>query len=397
MTREEIYKFIFDISEHYNKVILELPTSFGKSKASLDLLNKWGVLYKKVLYVFPTYTIKDSFEKEILRWYPNMSGTVYATTYNSLHKHANTHWDAILLDEVHHLTEARSNVLKCMKYDHLVGMSATLGPKFKNSLYNTIGKHGVIKADFRDAIDSGVLPDPKVIMIPMSLDNSDKKNIFELNKESNIAFTVNETNINKYFGNRSRNIRCLCSDSEYYRIISEYIDYRKMIYEHMSTKFNKNLWMRPCNERLKFLSRCRENIVADILDILKDYRTITFCSTIKQAEALGKNNITSKNADALNVLDAFNNKKIKHITSVNMCNEGINITDCKIGIFAHLSASEIQQAQRLGRIIRAKDPVIIIPYFTGTRDEEIVDDMRRSYNENLIHYCNDVSKIKELL
>lgn len=62
----------------------------------------------------------------------------------------------------------------------------------------------------------------------------------------------------------------------------------------------------------------------------------------------------------------------------------VNLTNCRIGIYAALSSSEIRIKQRLGRILRHKDPLIIIPYYRNTRDEEIVKDMLKDYNSDLI-------------
>lgn len=62
----------------------------------------------------------------------------------------------------------------------------------------------------------------------------------------------------------------------------------------------------------------------------------------------------------------------------------VNLTNCRIGIYAALSSSEIRIKQRLGRILRHKDPLIVIPYYKGTRDEEIVKDMLKDYNPDLI-------------
>lgn len=62
----------------------------------------------------------------------------------------------------------------------------------------------------------------------------------------------------------------------------------------------------------------------------------------------------------------------------------VNLINCRIGIYAALSSSEIRIKQRLGRILRHKDPLIIIPYYRNTRDEEIVKDMLKDYNSDLI-------------
>ena len=81
------------------------------------------------------------------------------------------------------------------------------------------------------------------------------------------------------------------------------------------------------------------SFIKELLLKLKDYRTLTFCTDIKQTEELGKYCINSKNKNSEEYLDMFNNNKIKHITSCNCLNEGINLSNCKIGIFANINAS----------------------------------------------------------
>ena len=50
------------------------------------------------------------------------------------------------------------------------------------------------------------------------------------------------------------------------------------------------------------------------------------------------------------ILNTFNKGKIKHITACNMLNEGINLVNCKYGIFANINASEYIQIQRVGKL-----------------------------------------------
>ena len=91
-------------------------------------------------------------------------------------------------------------------------------------------------------------------------------------------------------------------------------------------------------------------ISSNILSKLKNYRTITFCTSIAQSEVLGKNCIHSKNKTAQVTLNKFNEGKIKHISACHMLNEGVNLTNCKYGIFANINASETIQIQRVGKL-----------------------------------------------
>ena len=109
---------------------------------------------------------------------------------------------------------------------------------------------------------------------------------------------------------------------------------------------------------------------------------------------LGTNCINSKNRFAPVILDEYNKGRIKHITACAMLDEGINLKNCRIGIYANLNSSERIIKQRLGRLLRHKDPIIVIPYFKGTRDEEIVQKMCEDYNPELIKIINDIKQIE---
>ena len=72
----------------------------------------------------------------------------------------------------------------------------------------------------------------------------------------------------------------------------------------------------------------------------------------------------------------------------------VNLTNCKIGIFCNLNSSEIITRQRCGRLLRHKSPVIIIPYFKNTREEELVQKMIEEYSEKSKITINNMNDIK---
>lgn len=72
----------------------------------------------------------------------------------------------------------------------------------------------------------------------------------------------------------------------------------------------------------------------------------------------------------------------------------VNLTNCRIGIFCNLNSSEIITRQRCGRLLRHKSPIIIIPYFKDTREEELVQKMVEEYSEKSKIIINNMSDIK---
>ena len=72
----------------------------------------------------------------------------------------------------------------------------------------------------------------------------------------------------------------------------------------------------------------------------------------------------------------------------------MNLYDCRIGLYANLNSSDTIIIQRTGRILRHKNPVIIIPYFIHTREAELVDKMIENYNPELINSINNLNEVK---
>ena len=159
-------------------------------------------------------------------------------------------------------------------------------------------------------------------------------------------------------------------------------------------KHMENRMLRASLDRLIWLSEQKEQYTKEILSILKNYRTLTFCSSIKQTKNLGKYCINSKNKQVNEYIELFNNKKIKHITACQMLNEGVSLSDCRIGIFNMLNSSILMQIQKNGRILRHKYPILVIPYFINTVEERNVNNMLENYNKNLIKVIN-IKQLKD--
>ena len=137
-------------------------------------------------------------------------------------------------------------------------------------------------------------------------------------------------------------------------------------------------------ERLQWLAEIKSDFVKQLLQQLKNYRTLTFCYNTKQADYLSNNSIHSKNKESNINLEMFNTKKIKHISAIDCLTEGINLSECKILIFAKLDASQLKQVQKLGRGLRHKSPVFILPYYKDSKEEQIVLEMIKDYDSSLI-------------
>ena len=390
MTREEVTKRIRE--SPFANYLLILPTGHGKTYQALTVIDKYILEPKAILIVVPRLVLIDNWKEEFEKFgFSHYLPYVTFTTYNSLHKHVDKDWYITIYDECHHLSERCREIFNNINSKHTCFLSATVKPELQFWIENQFPVMEMIKVNLRNAIEQEVLPDPKVYLMPLQLSNMFFTETYEK------TFKDRKKHITCFYPQRWKylkdyNVTIKCTPLQYYDLISNDIDYWKR--QAMGNKFLKNKWLHLCGERLKWLSNQKNDIIINLLKHLKNYRTLTFCNSIEQTETLGKYCINSKNKQSEEYLNMFNNKKIKHITSVNMLNEGMNLTDCKVGIYACLNSSETLIKQKTGRLLRHKNPIIIIPYYINTREEELVKQMLENYNPELI---STITKFEDII
>lgn len=402
MTREEIYDSCLDKIGKSHCLLLEAATGLGKTKISIDLVNHLcDTVLKdkkvKVLLLVAKIVHKQTWRDEFEKW-GGIKADVTIECYESLHKHIGDYYDIILMDEVHHIqSEARLNFLadvhfqNCMDI-YMIGLSATIPLKLKKYFqyyYHT----QIVSCDIIEAIEDEVLPEPEIILMPLSLDNVSATEDIEINKKARgpIKYGMYK-DLWKYKRQKVHAILS-CTQKQKFDYLETQIVWYKNKAISTGSEALRNIWLHMCNERLEFLANCKNNTVKDILSKLKKFRTITFCKTIEQSKILGKYCIHSKNKDADEIYNKFNKKELNHITAVNILNENANLVDCKYAIFANLSSSEVIIPQRLGRAMRHKKPTIIVPYYIASREQEIVESMFKDYNKEFIRTIHNINDI----
>lgn len=378
MTREEVNNLALSKIDGTKCLILELITGMGKTKVAIDLMNhicdrvfRNDSSPTSILILVAKIVHKQTWLDEMKKWGGIKSDYITIECYESLKNYENSRFDVVVADEMQHLSEARLEVLNTISInENFIGLSATIKRDMRDYFINNYDAK-VIKCGLREAVEDEVLPEPTVYLIPLTLDTT--KFTYKIKK----------------FG---RDI--ITTQKGYYNTVSSLIDWYKSKYFNSRNERMKNLWLSTAGKRLKWCAEQKESLVLSLLDKFKNYKTLTFCSSIEQSERLGKYNITSKNKDSIKNLEMFNSNKIKHITACNILNEGVNLTNCRVGIFCNLNSSEIIVKQRVGRILRHKSPVIIIPYFENTREEELVQKMIEEYDKNSIIIVDSINGIK---
>ena len=396
MTREEIYSACETALTKSNCLLLEAATGFGKTLTALKLVN-WitSSVYKshrpKMLLLVAKIVHKQTWKDEIEKW-GGVNADITMECYESLHKHTGEFFEFVVMDECHHIaSEARMEALKTIKYGYMLGLSATI-PRNVKAFFRYNYHSQVVSCDIIEAIDSEVLPEPTILLFPLQVENTRMSETIELYPKAKGPVVYGE--YKDYWKLRRQKVHAILKCTQKQKLID--LDKSIEWFKKMAMSGNqamKQTWLYFCGKRLEFLADCKLQWVKLILHHLDKERTITFCKTIAQTEQLGKNCIHSQNKLATKVYEDFNAKKINHITAVNILNENANLVDCKYAVFCNISSSEVVQVQRTGRALRHKQPVIIIPYYKGTREEEIIKKQLEGFNKEYIKTIHSINEI----
>ena len=330
MTREDILKEVLSLGG--SNWLLELATGTGKSRMALEKAKSLGG--KTMLLVVHRVVHKENWAEEITKWWPNCPMNITVTTYKSLHKHAGA-YDCAIFDECHHLSELCREYLASYSIKHSILCSATVKDSLKYEFSLIFKGLTTYTKDLRDVIDDEILPDPKVYLLPLSLRmDTPTVSIWKNPKAKGRLIECSYALRWNFIQQKTNPVRIYCTERQYLCDLNSQVEYWKKKYMSTRNPIMKNKWLKLCGDRLKWLSDLKTNVVYELLCHLAGFRTLTFCNSIEQTEVLGKHCINSKNKDSIKVLRDFNEGKIKHITACNMLNEGMNLVNCRIGIYA---------------------------------------------------------------
>lgn len=357
MTREQITNECLAAIDSSKCLLTLLSTGFGKSRVAIDCINKicdkvFSIENDRtdVLIVVDKKVHIQNWKDEFEKWGGIKTDHVKFCCYASLHKYAKSSWDVVVLDECHHVgSEIRLEALEAIHIAYnLIGLSATV-PRELKTWFKRKYKTTIVSCTTQDAIESGILPDPTIYLMPLILNDKWYTELYEINKKDKSTPIYGDYKDLWVLKRSKKHAFVRCTQRQYLNELDGLVNF----YKRKATGGNitmKNLWLRTCGDRLTYLANAKNKQVQAILIKLKNYRTITFCTSIEQSEKLGKNCIHSKNKAAQETLNSFNAGKIKHITACHMLNEGVNLTNCRYGIFANINASDTIQIQRVGKL-----------------------------------------------
>lgn len=402
MTREELNSRAIELLKTNNNIAIQAATGVGKSKIAIDLCYEMAaqqIAPLRVLLVVAEIAHINNWNKEFIKWNWSL-GQVTTICYASLKNYRDSKWDVIIFDEAHHLgSELRLDVFDTLKSRWKIFLSATLKDSLLTRLEWSCGPIKSIKMGLQDAFNADILPEPKIKLIPLVLDNTQyTETIIEEwgKKDKRLTATCLYANRWKYLRDKKKipNGRLIiqCTQKQKYDYYCERFGFYKKRYMCCRNEAIKNKWLQYGSKRKIYLGLLKTEVAKKLLKGLKHKRIICFCTNIEQAEYLGgENAIHSKKKGTQEIIDKFNTKKIHSLFAVGMLQEGMNLNDIQVGIIIQLDGEERAFIQKFGRTLRADSPEQYIIYFKGTRDEEYLQNALENIDKKYIkdnEVCN---------
>ena len=402
MTKAEIQQKAVEMMRDTPLLILQWATGCGKSKAAIDIIKDLAT--HNVLLAVAEIAHRENWKKEFLKWGLPLDTGIVIETYASLKNHKGEKYDLIILDEAHHAgSDLRMEILEEIETEKVLALSSTLPSDMWFKLGQLYGRRmSSFKVSLQEAIDWGILPEPKLYLIPMTLDNTHLSQIIVEEwgtkaKRRTVKCSISErwTYMKDKATYPHMRLEIECTELQKYIHLSDKIEFWKKQFFRTRNEGVKNKWLQFGSERKRYLGSLKDQKAQEVLDLIKDKRYICFCSSIEQAERLGgDNSIHSKKKGSLNTIEDFNSKEIDNLFAIGMIQEGQNLVDIEVGVIIQLDGQERAFVQKSGRAMRADEPLLFILYYKDTRDEEYLQKALEDINPDYITEVTDLSEIK---
>lgn len=386
ITREQVQQRAIKLAETYERVLLQWSTGVGKTYPAIKFQEKYN--YKTLVCVPQVSHIQNWKDEYIKYGCESLLLKTEFTCYASLKKQVDNQYDTLVLDEGHNATsEIRTMFLGGIRVNKVIALTATIRKEQLYELESVFGKFQVDTMTLKQAITNNILPEPQIILVPLILRNgiNNTDNTCEYTKvrgnskkRTQVHCTYRDRFL--YLKNKVKypdlELIVHCTEREKYTQLCEDFEYYKRLYMMKRQEFMKTKWLLEGSNRKRFLGSCKTPYVSNIIKALieKEKRFICFCSSIDQVTSIvsetGANPVHSQEKDALGTIDKFNSKEIDNLVAVGMLQEGMNLVDIEMGVICQLDGYDRGCWQKLGRSMRAKDPIQIILYYPGTRDED---------------------------
>ena len=347
---------------------LALATGTGKTKVALlaidYLINTLGIKKPNILLAVPTESLRDvNWLDEFVKWkVKKFYKFLDRNCYVSLKKIEGQHYDLVILDEIHNLTESNSEFFSQNTFDRIIGLSATPPSDEIKKLLISMHCPVIFEYKLETAIDDGVAAPYKINLVEIQLDNRDK-------------YITSGTKLKPFM------------NTEYKQ------------YAYLTKKISVMRYLRNANgamfaqlNRLRFLGnlKSKTEVAKQILNkYMVNDRSLIFCHGIDQANELCEHRFHSKTKDT--DLKKLRLKQINRLSCVKALNEGENISDLDSAIIIQVNSVERNLIQQLGRIVRFRkghEATIWVLIAVDTQDEVWWKSCSENLDKQKITYIN---------
>jgi len=368
------------LSDKYFNLLLAWATGTSKTLTAIRIienLRSASCLYPKIYIVLKETNHEQNWRDEFSKW-----GLTYLLTgvtflcYASLHKYVEEEVDILILDECHALSEMREDYLKTIKCDKIISLSATVGEEVKKRIKAYKTGFYEYHISLQTAIDRGILPEPKIYVVYVDLENTKKVFISPWTKKPKGGGAITAR---------------MMTAKEYYKELSKKIDwFEEQIGEADESgeqNWIHNRWIQIMGLRKKFIAKAKTDAAQLLLQYLADKRYICFCGSIEQADELGgsltiHSKISKKEIEES--LNLFQKGKTRHIYAVGMLRESMNLNGIEAAIIVQLDNQSGSAEQMIGRSLRSIAPEVYILILRGTKDEDYFDRATRGIGSQYI-------------
>lgn len=409
--KQQLQQREFAVLKDKQRVILKWATGCGKSKMTIDLINDAiGFIPNrpvKVLFLVAERAHIKNWDEEFDKWHLRRDKVATdVICYASLHKYTGFAYDIIVMDEAHHVfSERRMALLQDMLqnnpkllHQRVYLLSATLSSSKVDMIEELFGKFSISTVTLKEAINNDILPDPKVYVVGMDLNNTQRNQEIKIGSAPNAPIVKWEDRA-KYIYKKNASCIIRCTEQQKYLYMSTTMEYWKQRYERTHNEFHRAKWVNLGSTRKRFLGELKTSSVYGLISSFpKNKRYVCFCASVNQAEMLSSHNTISARRSAKSnqaTIDAFNARKISNIYAIGMITEGMNLTDIEAGVITQLDGKERLFIQKVGRVLRADSPVIIIFYYKNTQDENYLKGALENIDNKFIKHIN-INQLKTI-
>lgn len=366
--RAQIQAKALELFKMHDHILLTWATGCGKTLAALQCVSeggRWLIVCKEINHI--NNWRRDIEKHELSHLYGNIVDII---CYASLHKYVHMKGLNLVLDEVHGLSVLREMRVDEIEPVKIVSLSATVDNDIRTRLH-AIKQFVEYNITTSDAIKEGILPEPKVYVAYVELDDVKKDYVAKMKKKE-IKLTARG----------------------YYEHITKSLDYWKNRWEERAEPWVYKKFLTGALERKRWIADYKTELAIEILTKIQNRRFICFTGSIEQCNKLGgdkviHSKVTAKKRDTL--INDLNSKRINHLFCVNMMKEGMNIEEMEAGMIVQLDGvNDRSFIQTLGRTLRGEKPEFFILVVKKTQDERYLRTALESFDKKYLKtYGND--------